>query len=88
MQKSVIVFQSYCVVDSCEDGIDCLTYEYGNASDVVARLEMRSEDPGLAKRITSKTRCDGPAKFNERNMARAIDGFIAEVSHEESDNRQ
>ena len=49
---------------------------------------MLFENPELAKRVASKARCDVLTKFNEKDMARAIDGFIAEVSHEESDNRQ
>jgi glycosyltransferase involved in cell wall biosynthesis len=88
MQKSIIVSRSYGVADYCEDGINCLTYECGNDSEIVAKVKMLSENPELAKKIASKARCDVLSKFNERDMAQAISGFIAEVSHEESDNHQ
>ena len=88
MQKSIIVSRSYGVADYTEDGVNCLTYECGNDSEIVAKVEMISEDPELARRIASKARIDVLTKFNEKEMARAIDGFIADVSHEESDNRQ
>ena len=88
MQKSIIVSRSYGVADYCEDGINCLSYECGNDSEIVAKVEMLSEEPELAKKIARKARCDVLSKFNEKDMARAIDGFIAEISHEESDNRQ
>jgi glycosyltransferase involved in cell wall biosynthesis len=88
MQKSIIVSRSYGVADYYEDGINCLTYECGNDSEIVAKVKMLSEDPELAKKIAGRARCDVLTKFDEKEMARAIDGFIAEVSHEESDNRQ
>jgi len=88
MQKSMIVFRSCDVADSCEDGFDRHTCERGNDPDIVAKVETLSENPGLAMRIARETRCDLLTKFNEEDMARAIDGFIAEVSHEEPGYRQ
>jgi len=88
MQKSMIVARSCGVADSCEDGFDRHTCERGNDPDIVAKVETLSENPGLAMRSARETRCDLVAKFNEKDVARAIDGFIAEISHEESVNRQ
>ena len=82
----MIASRSYGVADFCKDRTDCLACECGSDSDSVAEVEMLSEDLERAKRIGSKARCDVLAEFKEKDMVRAIDGFVAGVPHEEFNN--
>ncbi len=79
MEKPIIVSRSYGVSDYCEDGINCLTYECGNESEIAKRVETLISDPDMARRIAHKARSDVLSKFNEKAMAKRIFEFVREV---------
>lgn len=79
MQKPIIVSRSYGVSDYCEDGINCLTYECGNESEIVEKVNYLLSDPDMAREIARKARSDVLSKFNEKAMAKRISEFVSEI---------
>lgn len=79
MQKPIIVSRSHGVSDYCEDGINCLTYECGNDSETVMKVNSLISDPDMARDIARKARSDVLSKYNEKAMAKRICEFVGDV---------
>ncbi len=79
MEKPIIVSRSHGVIDYCEDGVNCLTFECGNEGELIEKVASLRQDPSLAGTIARNARRDATSKFNEKAMALQIEMFILEL---------
>jgi glycosyltransferase involved in cell wall biosynthesis len=56
-----------------------LTYECGNESEIVEKVNSLISDPDMAREIARKARSDVLSRFNEKAMAKRICEFVREV---------
>jgi glycosyltransferase involved in cell wall biosynthesis len=76
MQKPIVVSRSYGVSNYCEDGVNCLTYECGNESEIAEKVNSLISNPDLARKIAQQGRSDVLSRFNEKAMAIGIREFV------------
>ncbi|MCJ7464275.1 MAG: glycosyltransferase [Thermoplasmata archaeon] len=62
-----------------DHGINCLTYECGNESEIVEKVNSLKSDPDMAREIARKARSDVVSKFNQKAMAKRICEFVREI---------